>query len=314
MASGPSRNAERTLHRWAERQVWRKLLPDFYEFQFQKVDLEGEFQGLHWAILPHELFGSIARVGPELFSELMCLGDLARYWEGAAANGHGLQSPAAPAAPSAAARSAATAAGDRPAADAAPSAAMAAGDRPAADEAPSAATAAGDRPAADAAPAACVPLGIHGDDAGVRSGGKEKILVLTWGAVAGKQNTLGFRLLFTSVKLSETPCVREVYRVLVWSMQVLFRGVYPDADHTGRPWPPRSWRAEQAGKPLALVGGKIWSGCWRELRGDWKWLKESLELERHYGTPDNMCHLRLPQEPCSPRGHRWQARLAGRRR
>lgn len=282
MASGPSRNAERTLHRWAERQVWRKLLPDFYEFQFQKVDLEGEFQGLHWAILPHELFGSIARVGPELFSELMCLGDLARYWEGAAANGHGLQSPAAPAAPSAAA--------------------------------PSAATAAGDRPAADAAPAACVPLGIHGDDAGVRSGGKEKILVLTWGAVAGKQNTLDSRLLFTSVKLSEAPCVREVYRVLVWSMQVLFRGVYPDADHTGRPWPPGSWRAEQAGKPLALVGGKIWSGCWRELRGDWKWLKESLELERHYGTPDNMCHLRLPQEPCSPRGHRWQARLAGRRR
>jgi hypothetical protein len=270
------------LHRWAERQVWRKLLPDFYAFQLQKVDLEGEFQGLHWAILPHELFGSIARVGPELFSELMCLGDLARYWEGAAANGHGLQSPAAPAAPSAAARSAATAAGDRP--------------------------------AADAAPAACAPLGIHGDDAGVRSGGKEKILVLTWGAVAGKQNTLDSRLLFTSVKLSETPCVREVYRVLVWSMQVLFRGVYPDADHTGRPWPQGSWRAEQAGKPLALVGGKIWSGCWRELRGDWKWLKESLELERHYGTPDNMCHLRLPQKPCSPRGHRWQARLAGRRR
>jgi hypothetical protein len=172
---------------------------------------------------------------------------------------------------------------------------MAAGDRAAADEAPSAATAAGDRRTADAAPAACVPLGIHGDDAGVRSGGKEKILVLTWGAVAGKQNTLDSRLLFTSVKLSETPCVREVYRVLVWSMQVLFRGVYPDADHTGRPWPPGSWRAEQAGKPLALVGGKIWSGCWRELRGDWKWLKESLELERHYGTPGNMCHLRLPQ-------------------
>ena len=137
-------------------------------------------------------------------------------------------------------------------------------------------------------PARRVPIGIHGDDAGVQGG--EKILVLTWGSVVRAMPTLDSRLIFCMLKVSL--CIaatfREVYLVLAWSLNALATGIFPDADHKGRVFS-RDYmphRARLAGQPLA--GGII--ACWSEMRGDWKFLREALLLRRHYNA-FRVCHL-----------------------
>ncbi|MCP4245062.1 MAG: hypothetical protein GY772_31365 [bacterium] len=135
-----------------------------------------------------------------------------------------------------------------------------------------------------------VPLGIHGDDAGAH--GDEKILVVTWGSVATALPTLDTRVLFAMAKDSEMAkpaSLQTLWRVLAWSFCCLADGVYPAADHDGRPFGPghHPGRAALAGKPLTVEGHR---GCWAELRGDWKFLRETLFLRNFYGTP-NICHL-----------------------
>ena len=52
-------------------------------------------------------------------------------------------------------------------------------------------------PELHASPQLCVPIGIHGDDAGVF--GIEKVLVLTWCSVAREHVTLDSRIMFSAV-------------------------------------------------------------------------------------------------------------------
>jgi hypothetical protein len=76
---------------------------------------------------------------------------------------------------------------------------------------------------------------------------------------------------------------------LVWSLNALGEGVFPDRDHRGRKFG-RDYephRAKFAGFPLA--GGYV--GCWAELRGDWKFLKQVLKLQEHYSNRVSVCHL-----------------------
>jgi len=68
--------------------------------------------------------------------------------------------------------------------------------------------------------------------------------------------------------------MRTILKVLAWSFQALSSGVFPASDHTGKLFGKdhHPQRAACAGKTLA--GGYI--GCWGELRGDWKFLKEAV--------------------------------------
>jgi len=43
----------------------------------------------------------------------------------------------------------------------------------------------------------------------------------------------------------------EVVNFLAWSVTCLENGLFPEVDYYGNPFPPGSWRAAQAGKPLA---------------------------------------------------------------
>ena len=66
-----------------------------------------------------------------------------------------------------------------------------------------------------------VPLGIHGDDAGVH--GSNQVLVLTWGGVASKLPTLDSRLAFSMVRVADVVAgrtLKTLLDVLVWSFQV----------------------------------------------------------------------------------------------
>ncbi len=134
------------------------------------------------------------------------------------------------------------------------------------------------------------PIGIHGDDAGVQ--GEDNVTILTWGCVAVDLPTLDSRILFSMLKKSE--CVPAVtlellLEVLVWSLGALAQGSFPSHDHTGKAFGPNHHphRSEVAGSPLTA---QRCVGLWCEMRGDWKFLREALHLQRHYGTTA-CCHL-----------------------
>jgi hypothetical protein len=54
------RNAERDLQRWVSRQPWRRLLPGLYTFEMPKRRRLVVAPATHWALLPHEVFASLA--------------------------------------------------------------------------------------------------------------------------------------------------------------------------------------------------------------------------------------------------------------
>ena len=86
---GSNHNRERNLHRWANRQAWRALLPDIYEFTLPlTTDGIHEHEGHHACLLPHETFASLFGF-PELFRELLLGGEgaLRSFWEGSRAAG-----------------------------------------------------------------------------------------------------------------------------------------------------------------------------------------------------------------------------------
>ena len=148
-----------------------------------------------------------------------------------------------------------------------------------------------DHPAIPGAPAELrVPIGMHGDDAGVQ--GTDSVTVLTWGSVAVESPTLDSRLIFTMVKESEAvkpDTLHTVFQVLAWSFAALAEGRFPAADHEGREFGPDYYpaRAAKAGQPLTSDGHR---GCWAEMRGDWKFLHESLHTRAFYGS-NECCHL-----------------------
>eukprot|EP00971_Amphidinium_carterae_P214632 4259562-Amphidinium_carterae.1 len=71
----------------------------------------------------------------------------------------------------------------------------------------------------------------------------------------------------------------EVYRVLTWSKEQLAIGLFPNCNHHGGPW-------DASGLPLAA--GRV--GVLSELRGDWKFQKETFGFRRHYNS-DRCCHF-----------------------
>ena len=111
-----------------------------------------------------------------------------------------------------------------------------------------------------------VPLGMHGDDAGLFEA--EKALVLSWNSVAVSRSTVDNRILFGVVQMSKAIpglTLHQFYTVFVWSMNALSTGKFPEEDHNGKKFDCNYYpeRAEMAGKPLA--GGYV--GAWSEFRG-----------------------------------------------
>ena len=169
-----------------------------------------------------------------------------------------------------------------------------------------------------------IPLGLHGDDAGVAAG--EKVLILTWGSLTlPKAPAFDTRIVFTMLKASEgangATVQATAYRVLVWSFAALARGVRPTHDHDGVPFTQdhHPARAALAGQPLTLLGGRPVHGRWHEMRGDWKFLRESLHLRQHYGCQGRMCHLCMASRTPGPdfmgdfsRGARHRERVTHR--
>jgi hypothetical protein len=307
---------ERDLHTYCMRQPWRAYLPDLYAFSMRKrvrgADCDKLRNATHMALLPHELFANI-EAHSILAEELLTGGDdnLRQWWADAArCKGPWFEQLCQSAPCTAAAARAASAAatvGCTAAASGVHTAAAAVGCTAAAaagvhaasamglDRGPAAAAAGGTAAAAAGAYAAmgfdrCVPIGMHGDDAGGH--GSDKVTVITWGSVALVNSTLDSRLVFSMLKESEAPAgtgLDRLLQVLAWSFNALSEGVYPSADQDGKAFGPdhHPRRAASAGKPLSDRGFR---GVWTEFRGDWKFLKEAMHLKEHYHTGGDVCH------------------------
>ena len=247
-------HGERMLHAWLEKASWRAMLPALYQFDVPKRRhgvQAGEVSSMqHAAILPHEMFATMYAHAKPVFENILTGG------------GENLQKWWA-----AEAEWAAKA------------------------ENNSRCTWFTHHPAIQGAPAEKrVPIGIHGDDAGVQ--GQESVTVLTWGSVAVEGPTLDTRLIFCMLKESEAvkpASLHKVFEVLTWSLTALAAGIFPAEDETGQAFGPDYYpaRAAKAGKPLTSEGHR---GCWAEMRGDWKFLHESLHTRAYYGA-NECCHF-----------------------
>lgn len=134
-----------------------------------------------------------------------------------------------------------------------------------------------------------IPIGLHGDDAGVH--GLHQVFVLTWGGVASKLSTLDSRIIFSMVRVADMTddTMTTVLAVLRWSIECLSLGYFPYKDHRGKAFD-ESYEPQRAKRAGEAIAGEF-VGCWSELRGDWKFLKEVLVLKEHYNNPDALYHL-----------------------
>lgn len=234
---------ERSMHRWVQKQPWRKLLPEPYTFGLpytsNHIDETAAEQSV---LLPHETFATVAQ-DQGLFEMLFKgpPGALEHFWE----------------------RTSTTTWFQR---------------HPLLAE-------------LSAQPGLCIPIGLHGDDGGVY-GQSNSVLILTWGSVVQELVTLDSRILFAGVLLNTAvpgKTMEALYKVFVWSLNCLAAGVWPECDHTGRPF-----SEDYMPKRYALRGQRLHQtglrGVWSELRGDWKWQMEALHLDQHYNT-NYICHL-----------------------
>ncbi len=276
------RHRERGLHRWASKQAWRTLLPAVYSFKCTKY--RGARQGLraatHHCLLPHEVVGTLADVEcQELRDHILgSPSSWAKFWRGLARGSDALV---------------------------ATSDVLGAATDTVGSGVSSGMRVATPMPSA-ASPNVFIPVGMHGDDAGVSAG--EKVLVLTWGALTSAGGAPDTRIVFTMCQATEASkgatVVPKIYKVLAWSFSALASGCWPTTDHEGAVFPPDSARGRRAGSPLLVHNGKLVGGKFAEMRGDWKYLKETMHLHEHYGKTQ-VCHRCKASKAPGPRhyGH-----------
>ena len=135
-----------------------------------------------------------------------------------------------------------------------------------------------------------VPIAIYGDDSGLYQ--VDKFLLVLWGSPAVVNNTLDSRLFFIAVQyrwLIKDRSLEEVYKVLHWSITCLSEGFFPECDHNGKRFDANYYpkRAALANQPLT---SDYFRGAFSEMRGDWKYQREALLLDRYYGVLQ-CCHL-----------------------
>ena len=95
------------------------------------------------------------------------------------------------------------------------------------------------------------------------------------------------RLLITVLdyRVANKRTLDDIFRIIVWSLQQLNEGAWPEKAHDGSSFYSKSRRFAARGRPL--LGG--FRAVLSEVWGDWKFLKETFEL-KHYAN-NSVCHL-----------------------
>ena len=142
----------------------------------------------------------------------------------------------------------------------------------------------------------CIPLMVHGDGVALvqagRAGGRG-VDVLSWGSIMARKHqtrvtTFLVYLVFSHLtkKTGWAQTWSKVWRHIAWSLQAIFRGLWPDRSPEGLAWPPGSPEEKVAGTPLA-------QGYWGTLvacRGDLEWMQKHHHLQSSTSRdPCNLC-------------------------
>lgn len=108
------------------------------------------------------------------------------------------------------------------------------------------------------------PMLLHGD--GGQFQRRDSLNVISLHSVLSAFST-AFKFLFLTAvpkkctnvdkRNNENDTMYAIWKVLVWNLEAAFRGVHPETQHTGEPWPANSYRAKVAGKQL-FQGYKLW--------------------------------------------------------
>ena len=128
------------------------------------------------------------------------------------------------------------------------------------------------------------PCTLYGDDAEPHRG--SAAMVVTWSSPLCFLSTWLSRVLITVLPLRHVvpESLEVLYEVIRWSFDVLLSGHHPARGHDGKRL--NRARRKRAGTPLSPDGSRM---AVTQILGDWKWIKESLGLCRHYGA-HRVCH------------------------
>ena len=148
-----------------------------------------------------------------------------------------------------------------------------------------------------------IPICVHGDAVPVvRVGrpGTKSLDCLSWQSLMAQGVTLGPKLLMTAVfepnKLAGGEglegTMETLWRVMAWSLNILFSGTFPEKDWQGEAWAPGSSEAILCGTRLCSGEEPFFCVTW-SIKGDLDWYAKSLHL-RHYHSlePCDYCECK----------------------
>lgn len=136
-----------------------------------------------------------------------------------------------------------------------------------------------------------VPILIHGDGVpitGIAKGWCKQATIFSWASMLTGAGTKEGQMFMWGAfdKLADSNTWNQFFLILYWSLQALYYGKWPAADHLGRIFPPSSWRGKMAGKGLA--GG--FTGFLFSLIGDLDYFYKTLQLP-HFSWAKGPCAL-----------------------
>ena len=135
-----------------------------------------------------------------------------------------------------------------------------------------------------------IPLLAYGD--GTRHTQRESIEFVAWSfLLARRASATSWATRYIAASWAKTAeegrgTWEQIWRVLVWSFDALWRGFYPALDHRGDVFPEGSWASLRAGQPLTAEGhfGVIHRVC-----GDLAWFNHSLWIKPFAPGAERMC-------------------------
>ena len=114
-----------------------------------------------------------------------------------------------------------------------------------------------------------IPIGIHGDDAGV--GKRSKITALVFSSILLRTSTWNSRFLSAVLPYCRIVpgTLTKLFEVMTWSLQACYAGIFPESDHLGQRWGEgKEDKRRKLKSGTCIAGGKFFVVI--DIRGDWK--------------------------------------------
>ena len=131
------------------------------------------------------------------------------------------------------------------------------------------------------------PIGFHGDGVPIQGTMREESLDFLTIGLPGSKLYQDLKVPFTVLQSKfhfEYSTKKAILDILLWSLDHLKKGTFPEARHDGSPWLISDKHRKK------LVGQLLAKGILAEIRGDWDWLNSWFNFPT-YNTKSGMCWL-----------------------